>query len=200
MSFEEISCFPTTVWVKQAPDYEKLNQELVESIERLRQADPEGERKSNALGWQSKRNLHTLADFRKLTEIVGQTLIGLGRQLLIRKGMAWTFDMWVNLSPAQAYNMPHIHSESHISGVYYVQVPPGSASLFFLDPRIQSRILKLPVERESPFHDNKLFVQPEAGKMYMFLSWLEHGVLAGENQTDRISIAFNGRAFKRPVR
>ena len=200
MSFKEITCFPTTVWVKQVPDYEKLNEELVESIRRLRQEDPEGERKSNMLGWQSKRNLHTLADFRNLTEIVGQTLIELGRQFMIRKGMAWTFDMWVNLSPPGSYNMPHIHSESHISGVYYVCIPPGSASIFFLDPRVQSRILKLPVEKHNPLHKNKLFVQPEAGNMYLFPSWLEHGVLAGENQTDRISISFNGRAFKRPVR
>ncbi|TDJ32903.1 MAG: hypothetical protein E2O56_04445 [Gammaproteobacteria bacterium] len=199
MSFDEINCFTTTVWVRQAPDHDKLNQDLVENIRRLQKSDPKGELKSNILGWQSKRNLHTLAEFSVLTEIIGESLIKLARQLMIRKGMAWTFDMWVNLSPAQAYNMPHIHSESHISGVYYVRVPPGSSSIFFRDPRVQSRILKLPVEKESPLHASKLFVQPEEGKMYLFPSWLEHGVMAGENETDRISIAFNARAFKRPV-
>jgi uncharacterized protein (TIGR02466 family) len=200
MSFDEINCFATTVWIRQVPGHDELNKDLVENIQRLRKNDPVGARKSNALGWQSKRNLHTLVEFRALTEIIGETLIKLSRQLMIRKGMAWTFDMWVNLSPAQAYNMPHIHSESHISGVYYLRVPPGSGSIFFRDPRVQSRILKLPVEKESPLYASKRFVEPEEGKMYLFPSWLEHGVLAGENETDRVSIAFNARAFKRPVR
>lgn len=34
-------------------------------------------------------------------------------------------------------------------------------------------------------------MRPEAGRMYVFPGWMEHGVEVNESESDRVSIAFN---------
>jgi hypothetical protein len=48
--------------------------------------------------------------------------------------------------------MAHTHTSNLLSGVYYVQMPPGSSPIIFHDPRGPL----------TPF-DNTLKIQPEVG-------------------------------------
>jgi uncharacterized protein (TIGR02466 family) len=74
-----------------------------------------------------------------------------------------------------------------------VQIPEGSGQIYFRDPRVQAKTILLPVEPDSELNVNELTFPPQAGVVYMFPSWLEHGVKPGTTDQDRIAIAFNAR-------
>ena len=40
-------------------------------------------------------------------------------------------NMWANINPPGGYNMPHIHPNSHFSGVYYIKAPKDSGNISF---------------------------------------------------------------------
>jgi len=79
--------------------------------------------------------------------------------------------------------VPSILFTSQLSGVYYVDVPPGSGELVFRDPRGP-----LP-----PFEHSYAHV-PKQGAMAVFPSWLVHEVLPTSSAVGtqhRVAISFN---------
>ena len=78
-----------------------------------------------------------------------------------------------------------------MSGVYYTRVPENSGAIYFNNPvgndiglsKFISNSLELKSFREYP---------AEEGELFLFPSWLDHGVLPNMNENeDRISISFN---------
>ncbi|MGR3660732.1 MAG: TIGR02466 family protein [Paracoccaceae bacterium] len=85
------------------------------------------------------------------------------------------------------------------SGVYYVQAPEGAGKIEFTDPRtVQSfnSAAFIPNQQRPVECWTKVKVQPVAGKMLFFPSWLYHSVepnlATGDGpDSDRIIISFN---------
>ena len=106
-------------------------------------------------------------------------------------------NMWANINYPGSYNKQHIHPNSQWSGVYYVQVPKNSGSLFVEDPRpgpnhlLPRRIKEIP---KALWH---VVTYPAIeGQMIMFPAWLPHGVEANESKEKgeegwRVSVSFN---------
>jgi uncharacterized protein (TIGR02466 family) len=93
--------------------------------------------------------------------------------------------LWVNSLKAGGHHAGHIHPHSIISGTLYVEVPKGSGSIRFEDPR-------LPLMMAAPSRaDTFVTVQPRAGLLLLWESWLRHEVLAGSGRGKRLSISFN---------
>ena len=93
--------------------------------------------------------------------------------------------LWVNLLKSSGHHSGHIHPHSIISGTLYVEVPSGSGAIRFEDPR-------LPLMMAAPQRpDNFVNVQPRAGLLLMWESWLRHEVLPGSGRAERLSISFN---------
>jgi len=93
--------------------------------------------------------------------------------------------LWVNLLKAAGHHAGHIHPHSIISGTLYVEVPKGSGSIRFEDPR-------LPLMMAAPSRaDTFVKVQPRAGLLLLWESWLRHEVVAGSGRGERLSISFN---------
>ena len=44
-------------------------------------------------------------------------------------------NMWANINPPGGYNRPHLHPNSHFSGVYYIKAPENSGQIVFNEPR-----------------------------------------------------------------
>ena len=42
--------------------------------------------------------------------------------------------MWVNINGNKDFNMPHVHLNSHFSGVFYSKLPKNSGKLVFQNP------------------------------------------------------------------
>jgi uncharacterized protein (TIGR02466 family) len=100
--------------------------------------------------------------------------------------------MWVNLLKPGAAHSGHIHPHSVLSGTVYVATPPGSGGLKLEDPRL-GLMMAAPPRRAEASEAAKSFVylQPEAGTVLMWESWLRHEVTPHRGRGERISVSFN---------
>ena len=93
--------------------------------------------------------------------------------------------LWANLLKSGGHHSGHIHPHSIISGTFYIEVPKASGAIRFEDPR-------LPLMMSAPPRaDSFVEVQPRAGLLLMWESWLRHEVLPGTGKGERLSISFN---------
>jgi uncharacterized protein (TIGR02466 family) len=93
--------------------------------------------------------------------------------------------LWVNLLKGSGHHSGHIHPHSILSGTFYAEVPAGSGAIRFEDPR-------LPLMMAAPQRDGTFVtVEPKAGLLLMWESWLRHEVLPGSGKDERLSISFN---------
>lgn len=176
-------------------DADGLNQRLIADVLAWRDADP-GETSSNHHGWHSTRDIFSRPErsFQDLARHVAAALTTSIRRYWpqydpARHGTRW--EGWANVNGPGATNTPHAHSY-HLAGVYYVKVPPVMGSregmIEFLNPMGA-------ITRSTPF-DHRLIhpllhLQPRAGQMFFFPSYLTHWVTPHFAEEERISIAFN---------
>jgi uncharacterized protein (TIGR02466 family) len=100
--------------------------------------------------------------------------------------------LWANLLKSGGQHSGHIHPHSIISGTLYVVVPVGSGAIRFEDPRLPLMMAAPPRLRDAPEElQSFITVQPRAGRLLMWESWLRHEVLPGTGRGERLSISFN---------
>ena len=92
--------------------------------------------------------------------------------------------VWASVHSHGSAHLPHTHAQSVVSGVMYLQVPPGSGAFMVEDPR-----------GPLPPFSNRYMVQPAAGDVLLFPGWLQHAVAPSgpgtTPDTPRISVSFN---------
>lgn len=100
--------------------------------------------------------------------------------------------LWVNVLEPGGVHSAHIHPHSVISGTYYVSVPKGSGALKLEDPRLPLMMAAPPRRaRASLGNRSFVYVEPKAGLVLLWESWLRHEVAAGDAKRARISVSFN---------
>lgn len=109
-----------------------------------------------------------------------------------RKGTLKLNSMWINVMETGAQHTAHIHPHSVISGTYYVDVPAGASAIRFEDPRL-GLFMNSPLVKASAPASKQRFVSlnPKAGEVVLFESWLKHEVPRHTGRRERISISFN---------
>ncbi len=100
--------------------------------------------------------------------------------------------LWVNLLRGAGHHSGHIHPHSIISGTLYVEVPKGSGAIRFEDPRLPM-MMAAPTRAPDAPDELRPFVtvEPRAGLLLLWESWLRHEVLPGTGRGERLSISFN---------
>lgn len=101
-------------------------------------------------------------------------------------------NLWVNILKPGGGHTGHIHPHAFLSGTVYVEVPDGASALKLEDPRLPMMMARPGVvadapEAEKPF----VYLQPSAGTVLMWESWLRHEVPTNAAKAERISISFN---------
>jgi uncharacterized protein (TIGR02466 family) len=102
-------------------------------------------------------------------------------------------NMWANINPPGGYNRPHLHPNSHFSGVYYIKAPKNSGQIVFNEPRSTAHmVMPRRKEGEPPSHLwREVRVNPLEGRIIIFPAWLWHCVEPNESNDIRISVSFN---------
>ena len=102
--------------------------------------------------------------------------------------------LWVNVMKPGGTHSGHVHPHSVISGTVYIAVPPGAGALKLEDPRLPM-MMAAPSRRADAAESLKAFVyiEPQAGSVFLWESWLRHEVVPGNAKTERVSISFNYR-------
>lgn len=199
-----ISAFSTLIWNKKltsAALSTRLNRELNSSIKSLLEGDRAGWAWSNKnyLGgytsYGSLSNLHQLnSSFTDLRLHIDKHVQKFARELhwdLKGKKLQMT-TCWVNVMPNQVSHSLHLHPLAVISGTYYLKVPKGSGPLKFEDPRLGLFMGSPPRKASGPKTQQPfLSLQPEAGQVVLFESWLRHEVPPNAGQGLRTSVSFN---------
>ncbi len=100
--------------------------------------------------------------------------------------------LWINIMPRLVSHSMHLHPLSVVSGTYYVQTPKNSSALKFEDPRL-SGFMGSPPRKPKARIENQRFVslEPKAGELILFESWLKHEVPPNLSAKDRVSVSFN---------
>jgi len=102
-------------------------------------------------------------------------------------------NMWANINPPGGYNRPHLHPNSHYSGVYYIKAPKNSGQIVFNEPRSAAHmVMPRRKEGEPPSHLwREVRVDPLEGRIIIFPAWLWHCVEPNLSNEIRISVSFN---------
>uniref|UniRef100_UPI0035CC26C8 TIGR02466 family protein n=1 Tax=uncultured Sphingomonas sp. TaxID=158754 RepID=UPI0035CC26C8 len=102
--------------------------------------------------------------------------------------------LWANVMKPGGVHSAHIHPHSVISGTVYIAVPPGAGAIKFEDPRLPMMMAAPPRRTDAP-EALKTFVsvEPRAGSILLWESWLRHEVVPGTAKSERVSISFNYR-------
>ena len=171
-------------------DIDNLNLEMF-AQDQMRTTD--GRKYSNRGGWQSNF-LDESPELVPLVVEINNRLEALRNTIGFKDELNLKVDsMWININHPYSYNSLHIHPNSYMSGVYYVKVPENSGNLVLKHPtRLQS--LFTPPDVLKGYNENNSStwnISPEAGKLVIFPSWIEHEVTQNLSGEDRISIAFN---------
>jgi len=181
-----------------APDSE-LNLDLAAAISKLRSlilapphhATRNGQHSGALFGG-------THRPFQRLEEALATAVgdywkeVGAGSDALSeRRPSAVTINAWAVLLQGDGFQLPHVHPEAWVSGVYYVEVPAscggvanadreGCLELGQVDP-------SLGLVRQRTSH----FVTPVAGKLVLFPSCLFHSTIPHRMPGRRISVGID---------
>lgn len=110
----------------------------------------------------------------------------------VKKNSLKLNSIWVNIMPEGALHTAHLHPQSVISGTYYVDIPTGASALKFEDPRLGFFMNSPSVSLNAKKANRRFFsLQPKAGDLVLFESWLKHEVPLNRSKKPRISVSFN---------
>jgi uncharacterized protein (TIGR02466 family) len=186
-----VGLFTTPVFLSSIVD-EKIVTNAAETILKLKETTEGWQRIGN---WVSDDNLHTLPEFKELTDIILAESERALDAMTIKRDSHYISCMWANVAPIGTAHNEHIHSNCIYSGVIYIRTPPGSGPTLFSDPRPAVGVIRPDYEDPSAFYVGARWGQvPEEGNMIIFPGWLPHSVEQVEPQPDaleRIVISFN---------
>ena len=190
--------YPTQIYIKDLPNFEILNKNLLTNILNWRDRDNSGVKRSNAIGWHSDIDMHKREEYFDIVEELKKMQLEIFElEHYDTKTEPSLGTMWANVSPKFSYNRSHVHPGALWSGVYYVKAPKNSGSICFVDPRPGPCVLDPAycTEKKRPSHMiREVRFEPLEGRMIMFPGWLPHEVepnLSEEDDNIRVSISFN---------
>jgi uncharacterized protein (TIGR02466 family) len=102
-----------------------------------------------------------------------------------------SYQLFVSEMIAGDFHIAHVHPNSLLSGVFYLQAPLNSSPIVFSDPRLAKRMISLPKKEDTMFNENELVVFPKTGMFLMWESWLMHHVPKNHSVEGRITMVFN---------
>lgn len=196
--------FATPVIIMKLPDASSLNASLKTAILEREARVPSNDH-SNLGGWQSTWDI---ADWGgpAMARIL-EAARGAASRMTARRadgkpaGIAWASNAWANVNRRGHGNEAHTHPGSVWSLVYWVDdggaaADPALGGAFEVhDPRgVAPAMLApdlVPAVPGGPSFGASELVQPTAGDLMMFPSWVSHSVRPYLGEGERISIAIN---------
>lgn len=96
---------------------------------------------------------------------------------------------WINYTDKTQGHHPHLHPNSIISGVFYLNANKEHDKIYFMHPAIPT--IKYNTKQRTPFNSETWFVPVETNMLILFPSTLNHYVATNEHPYKRESLSFN---------
>jgi uncharacterized protein (TIGR02466 family) len=195
------SFFPTFLYRAELENAAKLNADLEDAALTLSEDDKDGQRWCEKHGYPGYTSFSSNFDlpamipgFKKLVREIDKHAATFAKALHwdIRGGKPICDSIWVNVMPEGGSHTSHIHTNSVISGTYYVAIPQGAGPIVFEDPR-HAMMMAAPPRLTSAPREIKSHISetPKAGTVLLWESWLRHEVPLNKAEGLRISVSFN---------
>lgn len=189
-------CFPTVIQETMVENHVELNRSLLAAIAKLRATTP-----GTVPGtWScelyttliTNSLLHRTPEFAPLVQHILANGEKLARYLRFNLDnyRLTILNCWVNVYSAHQSQDVHNHSNSVLSGVYYVKVPEGAPGLLIRSP-MEDTMIHAPLKEASVANSVIYEIPAVEGKMIFFRSFVKHSVRPNPVEGERISIAFN---------
>lgn len=186
--------FPTPIWHTFFEDIteEQYNVALRYCIDRSQ--TEKGVVFSNIGGWQSEA-FYNKEDFIKtpLQPFLSQIDNNIKKAFadLDITGNKHITAAWINVNYTSNYNIPHVHPQSSLSGVFYL-TDNNAKITFKRGPDVGSYHLEwLGSGGRTALSYQGVDYIPVKGQLLIFPSWLSHYVEASISKEPRVSVAFN---------
>ena len=178
-----------------------LNRDLASACEQIAKDDKAGRRWSRDNEYQGYTSYASLDDlpkrdptFADLKRHLDRHAAAFGRALhLDLNGNKLVLDsMWINILDPGGSHTGHVHPHSVLSGTYYVRTPVGASALKLEDPRLPLMMAAPPRQDDAPDEEQTfVYVEPRAGEVIMWESFVRHEVPPNAAKKPRISVSFN---------
>jgi uncharacterized protein (TIGR02466 family) len=181
--------------------FDAFNAELKHACAMLAAEDQAGSAWCRTNGYRGYTSYASLSDLPKRASVFGDLKRKLDRHAAAYAD-ALGFDLgsrrlkldslWVNVLTGGGAHSGHIHPNSVLSGTVYVEVPDGSGALRLEDPRLPLMMAAPQRRSDAPEAQRRfVYLQPQAGMVLIWESWLRHEVMPNAARTPRISLSFN---------
>ncbi len=148
------------------------------------------ERDSNII---TQQNMRQLAD-----QIFRHTELFCKELRIDRFKMMEIENSWINVSKPSGFQFRHTHEPSMVSGVYYHKTSGDDGNIVFESPNPYFNAYDFP-NNGAQFQKSVEYA-PSVGSILLFPSWLAHYVDVNKTQEERISLSFNLKLLRDPVR
>ena len=98
---------------------------------------------------------------------------------------------WINYTKTNQFHHKHSHSNSYVSGVFYIDAQKEVDSIIFYKTPDPNETIKLNITKYNPFNSTSCLFPVETGNILLFRSFLMHGVDKKKGTNTRISLSFN---------
>ena len=187
--------FPTIFHEFQVPTFNEKEKELIKYVYGEKRKDP-GIQKTHRGGWHS----HTRG-FDEGSSILSNLIVKevsnyFSQNRILKEGVEIRFtNWWININKKGSFNVKHVHTDSNLSGVFYLKSSKESSRLTFDNPYLFNRSKEIDCYndsmRDSLYISGGLSFSAIPGTFYIFSSDLFHGVEVSNLREDRISVSFN---------
>tara|TARA_B100000902_G_scaffold392486_1_gene444962 strand:+ start:1080 stop:1670 length:591 start_codon:yes stop_codon:yes gene_type:complete len=190
-----VPLFPSIAHVCGVEGFDSIKSKLVEFTEGEKEKKS-GIVVSNRGGWHSEinyndePNLLYLTLIKSLKDYFSEPVNG------FKKGTEFKLtSLWININLNGDYNLPHIHPNCDMSGVFWISTPENSGQLVFESPNAfgqNAQMSKYSDEIKSRTNTYPAFdVDPHEGTIMFFPASIYHSVSVNKCKDSRISAGFN---------
>jgi uncharacterized protein (TIGR02466 family) len=131
----------------------------------------------NTFFWQSHDNIMDRPEFLRLKALIAQETNSVLDELKVVRDGFYINNMWGNIALRSHSHMEHIHPNSYISGLLYINIPKGSSRTVFSDPRGHApHMIEPDYSVKNTLNAGVEYVDTEKGRMLIWQSWLPHSV------------------------
>ena len=98
---------------------------------------------------------------------------------------------WINYTETNQFHHRHFHSNSYVSGVFYIDAKKEVDQITFYRPGEAQKAIHLIVTQYNQFNSANWGCSIQTGDVVLFPSSLHHGVQKKKGNNIRISLSFN---------
>ncbi|REJ66565.1 MAG: hypothetical protein DWQ31_14050 [Planctomycetota bacterium] len=139
--------------------------------------------------WQTEGNLQEQEVFAPLVELGVERAKAFMSELGFVETNFYVTQMWGNKYQQKELIPPHVHNNSFLSGVLYVQFSEGSGNTYFAEQYDSD--LQIEIKQPTIYTVGEQAVPAKQGDLVMFRSNIPHSNYPNRHDDDRITIAFN---------